>query len=124
MRCGEAEANSEAEDEAEAEVDVDVEKEAETVQDVGCPSGWLLFASRCYYVSSRRMSWDESRQDCRRRGSDLVVIETRLEQVAWSCDPSKLSELVFHCSCPRLSLSLVPPQGARPGFSVAFSSYF
>lgn len=86
MRCREEEANLEAEDEAEAEVEVDVEKEAETVQDVGCPSGWLLFASRCYYISSRRMSWDKSREDCQRRGSDLVVIETRLEQVAWSCD--------------------------------------
>lgn len=84
LHCREAEADSEAEDEA--QLIVDVEKEAETVQEVGCPSGWLLFASRCYYISSRKMSWDESRQDCRRRGSDLVVIETQLEQVAWSCD--------------------------------------
>lgn len=88
LRCCEAEASSEVEDEAEVDGDVgvDVEKEAESVQDVGCPSGWLLFASRCYYISSRRMSWDESRQDCRQRGSDLVVIESRLEQVARSCD--------------------------------------
>lgn len=82
LRCCEAEANWEAEDEAEAVVDVNVEKEVKTVQDVGCPSGWVLFASRCYYISSRRMSWDESRRDCLQRASDLVVIETRLEQVA------------------------------------------
>lgn len=81
-RGGEAEANPGEEAEAEAEVAVEVEKEAETVQEMGCPRGWLLFASRCYYVSSRRTSWDESRQDCQQRGSDLVVIETRLEQVS------------------------------------------
>ncbi|XP_075907454.1 CD209 antigen-like protein B [Nelusetta ayraudi] len=77
---GEAEANPGEEAEAEAEVAVEVEKEAEKVQEMGCPRGWLLFASRCYYVSSQRTNWADSRRDCRRRGSDLVIIETRLEQ--------------------------------------------
>lgn len=71
----------EAEVEREAEVEVEVEAEVETVQEEGCPRGWLTFTSRCYYVSSQRMSWDNSRRDCRRRGADLVVIESRLEQV-------------------------------------------
>lgn len=118
-RGGEAESNPAEEAEAEAEVAVEVEKEAETVEEMRCPRGWLLFASRCYYVSSRRMSWDESRQDCQRRGSDLVVIETRLEQVACSPDLIYMThhtvtlppEFVFHYSCPMLSLSWFPPQG-------------
>lgn len=104
MRCCEAEASSEAEDEAEPEVDV--EKEAETLQDAGCPGGWLLFASRCYYISSRRMSWDESRQDCQQRGSDLVVIETRLEQVA------RLYDLICVINCmPEVDSDFVSSTG-------------
>lgn len=71
----------EAEVETEAEVTVEVEAEVETVQEEGCPRGWLTFTSRCYYVSSQRRSWDDSRRDCQQRGADLVVIESRLEQV-------------------------------------------
>lgn len=67
--------------ETEVEVKVEVEAEVETVQEEGCPRGWLTFTSRCYYVSSQRRSWDDSRQDCQQRGADLVVIDSRLEQV-------------------------------------------
>lgn len=84
----------EAEVETEAEVKLEVEAEVESVQEEGCPRGWLTFASRCYYVSSQRMSWGDSRRDCRQRGADLVVIESRLEQVP-----------VSHVFCPSCRLS-------------------
>nr|XP_057938248.1 CD209 antigen-like protein E [Doryrhamphus excisus] len=45
-----------------------------------CPEDWLLFSFSCYYISSRRKSWDDSRLDCLQRGADLVIINNRQEQ--------------------------------------------
>ncbi|XP_036438826.1 C-type lectin domain family 4 member M-like [Colossoma macropomum] len=40
---------------------------------------WSRFGSSLYYISSRK-NWTESRQDCRQRGADLVIINTKEEQ--------------------------------------------
>uniref|UniRef100_A0AAR2ISZ5 C-type lectin domain-containing protein n=1 Tax=Pygocentrus nattereri TaxID=42514 RepID=A0AAR2ISZ5_PYGNA len=42
--------------------------------------GWLYFRSRYYYISNERMSWYDSRQYCRRRSADLVIINSGTEQ--------------------------------------------
>ncbi|KAI4903925.1 hypothetical protein NFI96_025756, partial [Prochilodus magdalenae] len=47
---------------------------------VACPSGWTRFMSSCYYVSSYWKTWEQSRQDCRGHGADLVIINSREEQ--------------------------------------------
>ncbi|KAI4877060.1 hypothetical protein NFI96_032694, partial [Prochilodus magdalenae] len=42
--------------------------------------GWMFFDTRMYYISTERKSWDDSRQDCRHRGADLVTISSRQER--------------------------------------------
>ncbi|KAM6912270.1 C-type lectin domain family 9 member A-like [Xenentodon cancila] len=50
-----------------------------------CLPGWILLNSSCYFFSYTESStvkknWPDSRQDCIRRGSDLIVIDNQEEQ--------------------------------------------
>ncbi|XP_078138247.1 uncharacterized protein LOC139930195 [Centroberyx gerrardi] len=46
----------------------------------GCPEGWQRFGCSCYYISTERKNWDQSRQDCLRSGADLVIIDSTDKQ--------------------------------------------
>ncbi|XP_053533494.1 CD209 antigen-like protein C [Ictalurus punctatus] len=38
--------------------------------------GWRFFNSNLYYIPTEKKNWTESRQDCRERGADLVIINS------------------------------------------------
>uniref|UniRef100_A0A3P9KUZ7 C-type lectin domain-containing protein n=1 Tax=Oryzias latipes TaxID=8090 RepID=A0A3P9KUZ7_ORYLA len=46
-----------------------------------CPEGWRRFGSSCYYKSTERKTWADSRSFCQNKGSDLVVVNSKEEQV-------------------------------------------
>lgn len=48
--------------------------------DATCPGEWLKFNCSCYQISGNG-SWVEGREDCMRKGGDLVVINDPEEQV-------------------------------------------
>ncbi|XP_058262267.1 CD209 antigen-like protein A [Hemibagrus wyckioides] len=42
--------------------------------------GWLIFSSSFYYFSTVEKGWTDSREDCLKKGSDLVIIRSSEEQ--------------------------------------------
>ncbi|KAF3706937.1 C-type lectin domain family 17, member A Prolectin [Channa argus] len=45
-----------------------------------CPEGWKRFVCSCYFKSTEKKTWSESRKFCQDRGSDLVMINSKEEQ--------------------------------------------
>uniref|UniRef100_A0A8C9V7M3 C-type lectin domain-containing protein n=1 Tax=Scleropages formosus TaxID=113540 RepID=A0A8C9V7M3_SCLFO len=45
-----------------------------------CPERWNSFKFSCYYISHEKKNWDDSRQYCKERGADLVIINSKEEQ--------------------------------------------
>ncbi|XP_046901509.1 C-type lectin domain family 4 member M-like [Hypomesus transpacificus] len=45
-----------------------------------CSASWEKFGCSCYYVSTVQKNWADSRQDCKDKGADLVIINNRKEQ--------------------------------------------
>lgn len=43
---------------------------------------WIYYQSNLYCVSSEWKSWTESRQDCLKRGSDLIIINHKKEEMS------------------------------------------
>ncbi|KAI9525338.1 hypothetical protein NQZ68_005883 [Dissostichus eleginoides] len=49
--------------------------------------GWVYFNHSFYYISAIRKSWKESRDDCQQRDADLIIINSKEEQVCKSMKP-------------------------------------
>ncbi|XP_064174206.1 low affinity immunoglobulin epsilon Fc receptor-like [Anguilla rostrata] len=49
-------------------------------QCITCPEGWKQLSSKCYFFSTVRKSWEDSLQDCKLQGADLVIIRSQEEQ--------------------------------------------
>ncbi|KAM9384782.1 CD209 antigen-like protein C [Pholidichthys leucotaenia] len=45
-----------------------------------CAYGWTRFGGSCYFKSTEKKRWSESRKDCQDRGADLVIITSPEEQ--------------------------------------------
>nr|XP_023662849.1 CD209 antigen-like protein E [Paramormyrops kingsleyae] len=59
---------------------------ASAAQRPRCPSGWISFNFKCYYVSDRQKTWIDSREDCKHKGADLIIINSLKEQLIFSKD--------------------------------------
>ncbi|XP_077065920.1 killer cell lectin-like receptor subfamily B member 1A isoform X2 [Siphateles boraxobius] len=46
-----------------------------------CGKGWMRFENTCYFLSQTRLTWQESRKECQRKGGDLAVITNQREQM-------------------------------------------
>lgn len=49
--------------------------------DQGCQLGWRKLNESCYFFSTLTKNWTLSRQHCKSKGGDLVVINSKEEQV-------------------------------------------
>jgi len=45
-----------------------------------CEAGWVKFGCSCYFFSGGVKSWDDSRKECQKTGSDLVIVNSLEEQ--------------------------------------------
>ncbi|XP_075617844.1 C-type lectin domain family 2 member B-like [Balearica regulorum gibbericeps] len=44
-----------------------------------CPSGWLYFQRKCYYLSEKEANWNSSQSFCSSYNASLLVIENHQE---------------------------------------------
>ncbi|XP_070767875.1 early activation antigen CD69 isoform X2 [Enoplosus armatus] len=45
-----------------------------------CPDEWLTFGQSCFFLSTFRLSWDESQRNCSARGGSLAVVTSQRVQ--------------------------------------------
>ncbi|KAK9518450.1 hypothetical protein VZT92_023756 [Zoarces viviparus] len=74
-----------------AKVKDELEKEINKLREKTCQSGWSKFENSCYFVSTVKKNWASSRADCIAKGADLVIIDSRDEQVFVGLLPSGLN---------------------------------
>lgn len=41
-----------------------------------CADGWLTYGRSCFYLSTYRLSWEESQKNCTARGGSLAVVKS------------------------------------------------
>uniref|UniRef100_A0A3P9KC74 C-type lectin domain-containing protein n=1 Tax=Oryzias latipes TaxID=8090 RepID=A0A3P9KC74_ORYLA len=56
-----------------------VNKLNSTIQEKKCPAGWMKFKYSCYFTSSEKNTWEQSREFCRNKTGDLAIINSEEE---------------------------------------------
>ncbi|XP_060070148.1 asialoglycoprotein receptor 1-like, partial [Ylistrum balloti] len=51
----------------------------EISQNVSCPKDWINYDHHCYWLGVDLRSWQEAQDDCQRKDSNLVTIDTEEE---------------------------------------------
>ncbi|XP_058026082.1 killer cell lectin-like receptor subfamily B member 1B allele B [Ahaetulla prasina] len=44
-----------------------------------CPKEWQLHENKCFWISGEKQTWNESRDDCRAKDSELAVLKVEAE---------------------------------------------
>ncbi|XP_067333764.1 natural killer cells antigen CD94-like [Channa argus] len=57
-----------------------LQDEIKNIKTKECPEGWKRFGCSCYFKSTEKKSWYQSRTFCKNRRSDLVMINSKEEQ--------------------------------------------
>lgn len=68
-----------------------------------CADGWLTFGRSCFYLSTFRLSWDESQRNCSARGGSLAVISSQRVQV----DPTALPSLTLNITVHLMRIVII-----------------
>lgn len=50
--------------------------------EIVCAKGWKKFDFSCYYISTVSKSWKQSREFCTSNGGDLLIVDSKEEQVS------------------------------------------
>ncbi|XP_029991394.1 CD209 antigen-like isoform X1 [Sphaeramia orbicularis] len=61
------------------QLEVELRRLNTTVADRTCPSGWRKFQFSCYYISTSKKKWKQSRDFCKGKGAHLAIITSQEE---------------------------------------------
>ncbi|OCT90290.1 hepatic lectin-like isoform X1 [Xenopus laevis] len=61
-------------------IEQSISQMTQNVPDKSCGSCWKKFDGSCYYFEVNRMTWIEAHLSCKRMDSDLVIINSDIEQ--------------------------------------------
>ncbi|XP_067423681.1 killer cell lectin-like receptor subfamily F member 1 [Emydura macquarii macquarii] len=69
-----------------------------------CPRDWQLHGDKCYWLSKERKAWTRSRDDCSRKSSRMLVIQTQ-EEMDFIQDVTRGESYIW------IGLKVTPPGG-------------